>query len=290
MKHILVTGVNSYIGNSFMEYIKNYPEAYSAEGISVRNNAWQDIDFSRYDCVFDVAGIAHADVGHASEETVQRYYAVNRDLTLALAQKAKAEGVKQFIFMSSAIIYGDSAPIGKSKLITADTPPAPANFYGDSKLQAENAILPLADDSFKVAILRPPMIYGKNSKGNYPILAKLADKLPVFPKVNNTRSMLYVGNLTEFVRLIIKNEDSGIFFPQNAEYSNTSQLVQLIARTHGKNIALIGGFIWLLKMLSHATGLVNKAFGSLAYDMSMSEYKEDYHKYSLEESITLTES
>ena len=290
MKNILVTGVNSYIGNSFMEYIKNYPEEYSAEGISVRNNAWQDIDFSRYDCVFDVAGIAHADVGHASEETVQHYYAVNRDLTLALAQKAKAEGVKQFIFMSSAIVYGDSAPIGKTKLITADTPPAPANFYGDSKLQAENAILPLADDRFKVAILRPPMIYGKNSKGNYPILAKLADKLPVFPKVSNTRSMLYVGNLTEFVRLIIKNEDSGIFFPQNAEYSNTSRLVQLIARAHGKNIALIGGFTWLLKMLSHATGLVNKAFGSLAYDVTMSDYKEDYRKYSLEESINKTET
>ena len=289
-KRVLVTGVNSYIGNSFMDYIKQFPEDYAAEGISVRNGAWQDIDFSRYDCVFDVAGIAHADVGHASEETVQRYYAVNRDLTLALAQKAKAEGVKQFIFMSSAIVYGDSAPIGKTKLITADTPPAPANFYGDSKLQAEDAILPLADDSFKVAILRPPMIYGKNSKGNYPILAKLADKLPVFPKVNNTRSMLYVGNLTEFVRLIIKNEDSGIFFPQNAEYSNTSQLVQLMARAHGKTIALIGGFTWPLKILSHATGLVNKAFGSLAYDMSMSEYKEDYCKYSLEESITLTES
>ena len=290
MKKILVTGVNSYIGNSFMDYIKQFPEDYAAEGISVRNDAWQDIDFSRYDCVFDVAGIAHADVGHASAETVQRYYAVNRDLTLTLAQKAKAEGVKQFIFMSSAIIYGDSAPIGKSKLITADTTPAPANFYGDSKLQAENAILPLADDSFKVAILRPPMIYGKNSKGNYPILAKLADKLLFFPKVSNTRSMLYVGNLTEFVRLIIKNEDSGIFFPQNAEYSNTSQLVQLIARAHGKNIALIGGFNWLLKTLSHATGLINKAFGSLAYDMSMSEYKEDYRKFSLEESITLTES
>ena len=289
-KRVLVTGVNSYIGNSFMDYIKQFPEDYAAEGISVRNDAWQDINFSRYDCVFDVAGIAHADVGHASEETVQRYYAVNRDLTLALAQKAKAEGVKQFIFMSSAIVYGDSAPIGKSKFITADTPPAPANFYGDSKLQAENAILPLADDCFKVVILRPPMIYGKNSKGNYPILAKLADKLPVFPRVNNTRSMLYVGNLTEFIRLIIKNEDSGIFFPQNAEYSNTSRLVQLIARAHGKNIALIGGCSWLLKMLSHATGLVNKAFGSLAYDMSMSEYKENYRKYSLEESITLTES
>lgn len=290
MKHILVTGVNSYIGNSFMEYIRDFPGDYAAEGISVRNDAWKDIDFSQYDCVFDVAGIAHADVGHASEETVQRYYAVNRDLTLALAQKAKAEGVKQFIFMSSAIVYGDSAPVGKSKLITADTAPAPANFYGDSKLQAENAILPLADESFKVAVLRPPMIYGKNSKGNYPVLAKFAGKLPAFPKVNNTRSMLYVGNLTEFVRLIIKNEDSGIFFPQNAEYSNTSQLVQLIARAHGKNIAIVGGFNWLLKMLSHATGLVNKAFGSLAYDMAMSEYKENYRKYSLEESITLTES
>ena len=289
MKKILVTGVNSYIGNSFRTYMQNFPENFQLEGISVRNDAWKDLDFSAYEVVFDVAGIAHADTGHVSEETKQRYYAVNRDLTIALAQKAKASGVRQFIFMSSAIIYGDSAPIGSRKLITANTPPSPADFYGDSKLQAERGILQLSDGRFKVVVLRPPMIYGKGSKGNYPILSKMAQKLPMFPQIDNVRSMLYIGNLVEFVRLIIKNEECGIFFPQNAEYTNTSQLVEMIAGALGKRIALIPGTTGMMRLLSTATGLVNKAFGSLAYDMELSEYPENYRLFSLEESIHLTE-
>ena len=170
-----------------------------------------------------------------------------------------------------------------------DTIPAPADFYGDSKLQAEKRILPLGDDAFRIVILRPPMIYGKNSKGNYPILSKIAQRVPIFPRVDNCRSMLYIKNLVEFVRLMIQNDESGIFFPQNAEYSNTSELVKVIAETHGKKIALISGTAWALKLLSYTTGLVNKAFGSLAYDMSMSDYKENYRLYSLQESIRLTE-
>ncbi len=288
-KRVLVTGVNSYIGNAFRSYMEQYPEEAAVEGISVRNDAWKTLNFSGYDCIFDVAGIAHADTGHVSEEVKKRYYAVNCDLTVALAQKAKEEGVRQFIFMSSAIVYGDSAPIGFQRMITRDTPPAPADFYGDSKLQAEKGILPLADDHFKIAVLRPPMIYGKGSKGNYPVLSKMAQKLPAFPKVENCRSMLYIGNLVEFVRLVIKNEESGFFFPQNGQYSNTSQLVQMIAEAHGKHIILVGGCTVPLRLLSQATGLVNKAFGSLAYDMSMSEYKENYRRFSLEESIRLTE-
>ena len=288
-KRVLVTGVNSYIGNAFRSYMEQYPEEAVVDGISVRNDSWKTLDFSGYDCVFDVAGIAHADTGHVSEEVKKRYYAVNCDLTVALAQKAKEEGVRQFIFMSSAIVYGDSAPIGFQRMITRDTPPAPADFYGDSKLQAEKGILPLADDHFKIAVLRPPMIYGKGSKGNYPVLSKMAQKLPAFPKVENCRSMLYIGNLVEFVRLVIKNEESGFFFPQNGQYSNTSQLVQMIAEAHGKHIILVGGCTVPLRLLSQATGLVNKAFGSLAYDMSMSEYKENYRRFSLEESIRLTE-
>ena len=288
-KRVLVTGVNSYIGNAFRSYMEQYPEEAVVDGISVRNDAWKTLDFSGYDCIFDVAGIAHADTGHVSEEVKKRYYAVNCDLTVALAQKAKEEGVRQFIFMSSAIVYGDSAPIGFQRMITRDTPPAPADFYGDSKLQAEKGILPLADDHFKIAVLRPPMIYGKGSKGNYPVLSKMAQKLPVFPKVENCRSMLYIGNLVEFVRLVIKNEESGFFFPQNGQYSNTSQLVQMIAEAHGKHIILVGGCTVPLRLLSQATGLVNKAFGSLAYDMSMSEYKENYRRFSLEESIRFTE-
>jgi UDP-glucose 4-epimerase len=182
-----------------------------------------------------------------------------------------------------------SAPIGKRKRITRETPVSPANAYGDSKVQAEKGILPLDDASFKVVVLRPPMIYGQGSKGNYPILAKLAGKCPVFPYVKNERSMLYVGNLCEFVRLMIANEERGVFWPQNAEYSVTSELVKAIAAARGKRVRLVPGFGWALKALSFATGLVNKAFGNLSYDQSLSEYKTEYRLFTLQESIEETE-
>ena len=289
MKKILITGANSYIGMSFEKYMAQWPEAYRVDTVDMIDGTWREKDFSGYDCVYHVAGIAHSDNGKISPEKAKLYYAVNTDLAIETAKKAKAEGVKQFIFMSSAIVYGESAPIGKSKVITRDTPVSPANSYGDSKVQAEKGILPLNDDGFKVVILRPPMIYGPGSKGNYPVLSKLARKLPVFPKVDNQRSMLYIDNLLEFVRLMVENEEQGIFWPQNGEYSNTTELVQMIAKTHGKKILIVPGFTWALKLASRVTGLVNKAFGSSVYDMNLSDYKEKYRTHSLLESIGLTE-
>lgn len=289
MKKILITGANSYIGTSFEKYMTQWPDAYQVDTVDMIDGAWREKDFSGYDAVFHVAGIAHSDNGKISPERAKLYYAVNTDLTIETAKKAKTEGVKQFIFMSSAIVYGESAPIGKMKVITRDTPVSPANSYGDSKVQAEIGIVPLNDDGFKVVILRPPMIYGLGSKGNYPVLSKLAQKLPVFPKVENQRSMLYIDNLMEFVRLMVENEEQGIFWPQNAEYSNTTELVKLIAQAHGKKILIIPGFGWVLKLLSHVTGLVNKAFGSLSYAQSLSVYREQYTNISLEESIRTTE-
>lgn len=290
MKKILITGANSYIGTSFENYIvNNFPDKYSVETVDMLDGTWKNKSFSGYDTVYHVAGIAHSDSGKISEEKSKLYYAVNTDLAIETAKKAKEDGVKQFIFMSSAIIYGKSAKIGKKKVITRETLPSPANSYGDSKLQAENGILSLCDSEFKVVILRPPMIFGKNCKGNYPTLKKFAKKLPLFPMVNNERSMLYVGNLVEFVRLMIENEENGIFFPQNEEYSNTSKIVYEIAKVNGKKLYLVKGFGWLLKILSHFTGLVNKAFGNLTYDKSISEYKENYRKYTLQEAIKAIE-
>ena len=289
MKKILITGANSYIGTSFEKYMSRWPEQYQVDTVDMVDGSWREKSFAGYDSVFHVAGIAHSDTGNVTEERKAFYYKINTDLTIETAKKAKVDGVKQFIFMSSAIVYGDSAPIGKTKVITKDTPVNPANFYGDSKVQAENGILPLNDDSFKVCVLRPPMIYGPGSKGNYPVLSKLARKLPVFPKVNNQRSMLYIENLTEFIRLMVENEEQGIFWPQNDEYSNTTELVQMIAKAHGKNIIIIPGFTWALKILSHMTGLVNKAFGSLSYNLNMSSYKQNYRKADLGASIQKTE-
>lgn len=290
MKRVLITGANSYIGTYFEKYIKcNYSNEYLVDTVDMIDGSWREKDFSIYDTVFHVAGIAHADTGKVSEDRKAFYYKINTDLTIETAKKAKNDGVRQFIFMSSAIVYGESAPIGKRKLITAETVPTPVNFYGNSKLQAENSILSFQDEQYSVVVLRPPMIYGKGSKGNYPILSQVARKLPIFPYVKNERSMLYIENLCEFVHLVIKNGDNGIFHPQNNEYSNTADLVKKIANAHNKRIFIIKGFGWSLKLMSHFSGLVSKAFGSMSYDMEISKYKENYQVCSLEQSIERTE-
>lgn len=289
MKRILITGANSYIGTSFEKYMSQWPEKYQVDAVDMIDGTWREKDFSGYDTVFHVAGLAHSDTGRASEERKTFYYKINRDLAFETAKKAKTDGVKQFVFMSSAIVYGGSAPLGKERIVDKDTPVSPANFYGDSKVQAENSIIPLNDDKFKVVVLRPPMIYGLGSKGNYPILSKLACRLLVFPAVKNKRSMLYVDNLSEFVRLMIENGEEGIFWPQNAEYANTAELVRMIATAHGKKIHIVRGLGWVLRLLRHCTGLVDKAFGSFCYAQDMSAYPVDYQVCTWKESIERTE-
>ncbi|EOG32846.1 MULTISPECIES: NAD-dependent epimerase/dehydratase family protein [Enterococcus] len=292
MKKILITGANSYIGTSFKKWMTQFQDEYQIDTLSVRGDAWREHDFSGYDTVFHVAGIAHADVSKVSEETKQLYYAVNRDLAIETAKKYKQDlsGKKgQFIYMSSIIIYGEETNINKKRVITPDTKPNPSNFYGDSKLQAEIGLQPLDDDTFHVAILRPPMIYGPGSKGNYQQLVKLANKLPVFPDVKNERSMLYIENLCSFIKLIVDNEEKGIFFPQNKEYTSTSDMVKMIAQTHNHNIVMISGINWLIKGMMHFPGKVGKlavkAFGNLVYSKDMSEYYIDYRIVNLAESI-----
>ena len=288
MKKVLITGANSYIGCSFEAYVReHYAKDLSVDTVDMIDGTWREKDISEYDAIFHVAGLAHADVGNVSEEVKQKYYKINTDLTIETAKKAKAEGVKQFVFMSSMIVYG-----GKEH-ITKDTKPQPANFYGDSKWQADKGVRELQSDNFCVTVLRPPMIYGKGSKGNYPTLAKLAKKLPVFPKVNNKRSMLYIENLCEFLCLIMKEPKAGVFFPQNKELLNTSDMVKQIAAASGHKIwvtSLLTPFVAIgMKMSGKIGGLCQKAFGSSYYELEMSECGLEYSVISLKDSIRKTE-
>jgi len=294
MKKVLITGENSYIGTSFEQWVEQWPDNYSVDTVDMKGELWRKQDFSKYDVVFHVAGIAHADIGKISKEQEELYYKVNYSLTIETAQKAKSEGVKQFIFMSSIIIYGESAGLFKDKIINKDTIPQPVNSYGDSKWKAEKGLRELESEAFKVVVVRPPMIYGKGSKGNYSVLAKSARKLPIFPNIDNKRSMLYIDNLCEFIKLMIEYEEKGVFFPQNEEFVKTSDLVKLIAKTHNKKIRLTKGTNLVIWLLSKCPGklnlLINKAFGNIIYDMNLSEYsKGNYRIRGLEESIWLTE-
>ncbi|MDN3425673.1 NAD-dependent epimerase/dehydratase family protein [Microbacterium sp. APC 3898] len=284
-KRILITGQGSYVGTNFIEWISQWPEMYEVEELSVRGEDWKKKDFSSYDSILHVAGIAHVSTDPKMEE---QYYKVNRDLTIEVAEYAKRNDVKQFIFMSSIIVYGDSN--SDKTVIDRNTVPKPSNFYGNSKLQAEEGLKLLESKDFKVAVVRPPMIYGKNSKGNYPKLAKAAKILPVFPDYENQRSMLHIDNLNEFLRLMVENEERGIFFPQNKEYVKTTEMVRIIAGVHGRKIMFTKIFNSFLKLLVGKLKVVNKVFGNFVYEKNMSEYKKNYEIRKFNESIKVTES
>lgn len=295
MKRVLITGANSYVGTSFEDYVKNY---YASEliidTIDMKNSTWKEKNFNSYDIVLHVAGIAHADVANVNEATKKNYYTVNTDLAIETAKKAKESGIKQFVFMSSAIIYGDSAPYGKIKRITKNIEPKPTNFYGESKWLADKGVREFADNNFIVTVLRPPMIYGKGSKGNYPILANMAKNLPIFPDILNERSMLYIENLCEFLCQVMICGKGGIFWPQNAEYSRTSEIVKIIAETSGHKISVSKAWNWIVFIATHTPGkvssLANKAFGNLSYDQELSRYDFNYIVADLQTSIERTES
>lgn len=273
MKRILITGENSYIGTSFEKWMEQFVNEYQIDTVDMKDGSWKNHDFSPYDTIFHVAGIAHADVSKVSEETKKLYYQVNCDLAVETAQKYKNDlrgKTGQFIYMSSIIVYGIESNIRKKRVITKDTKPNPTNFYGDSKLKAEKGLTPLQAENFNIVILRPPMIYGKGCKGNYQQLVKIADKFSVFPSIKNERSMLFVGNLDRFLKNIIDLDKKGVYFPQNKEYVATADMVQKIGEANNKKIKKITYFNWLIILLSYFPGkigiLVNKAFGSLVYE------------------------
>ena len=265
MKRILVTGKNSFIAGHFARHMAAHADEYSVELVSVRGESWKSIDFSQYDCVLHAAGIAH--VGY-KDDMRGEYMRVNRDLTVDIAETAKAAGVKQFIFLSSIIIYGPAARAGETRYIDADTLPAPENAYGESKLLAEEGLRRLSDETFRTAILRLPMVYGEGCRGNYALLTKYADLMPVFPALCGNRSAIAVESLAEYMRGVIDIGAAGVMYPQDEEYATTPGMLKKIRAGRGKRthiIKILDPFIRIFGDL----GIMRRIFGGIAYKKDM---------------------
>ena len=257
MKKILITGDHSYIGESLSAFLQRLPGEYETEELCMIGDDWKAHPFKGYDAVVHVAGIAHI---KETPENAHLYDEVNRLLAIETAKKTKEAGVPHFILMSSMSVYGIDTGI-----ITRDTVPAPVTNYGKSKLAAEEGILPLADDSFKVCVLRPPMVYGKGCKGNFQSVIRLVEKLPAFPKIDNRRSMIYIDNLCGFIRLVLDRQISGVRFPQNRETMNTTEMAGWIAEGLGKKFRESGFLGFGVKILMPFVKAAKKGFGSLIY-------------------------
>lgn len=281
MTNVLITGAGSYVGESVRRYILSTSSYFEIDAVDTMNDAWKKADFSKYDVVYHVAGIAHV---NADPKMEPLYYKVNRDLTIDVARAAKTAGVKQFIFMSSQIVFHESQSL-KTEVLTALTKENPNGFYGDSKLQAEKGLHELECETFKVCILRPPMIYGPNSKGNFPRLVKLAQKTPLFPAWHNQRSMLYIDNLAEFVKQAILRGLGGTFYPQNRELADTVEIIRFFAKANGHKIWItrfLNPFVWLGSFVLQP---INKMFATYYYSPEMSKADFDYQLVSFNESL-----
>lgn len=281
MKRVLITGAGSFVGTSIEKWLLLVPGEFEVDTVDTMNDAWKAADYTKYDSVFHVAGIAHVD---PKPEMAPLYYKVNRDLAIEVAKWAKEHGVKQFIYMSSGIVYKASKSL-KGDVKTKDTVPCPNDFYGDSKLQAENGLKELDCETFKICILRPPMIYGPTGKGNFQRLAWLASKTPLFPAWHNKRSMLYIDNLAEFVKQIIMREMSGTFFPQNKELVDTVEVIRAFAKLYGRKVwitRLFNPFVWLG---SFFLPQIPKMFADSYYVPEMSKYDFEYQIVGFEESL-----
>ena len=261
MKKVLIIGENSYIGDSFVRFAEN---RFDITIVNAMDSEWKKADFSQFDSVLNCAGIAHVSQKKQMEPL---YDKINGDLAEELARHCKEKGVKQFIFLSSILVYGS-----ESGEITESTIPQPLCYYGKSKLRGEKLVAALNDENFRVCIVRPPMVYGPGCKGNFPRLVKLAQKTPIFPQIENKRSMIYIENLCSFFAQIIENESSGVFMPQNSEYVNTTHLVRTIRELQGRKMRETRLFNLPIKLTARFVSPLRKLFGSLIYSQCDTSY------------------
>lgn len=282
MIELLLTGASGFIGSNVRAQM---PDSIRVTPLSVRNDDWRNADFSRFDAVLHAAGIAHVLDGSMMGEA---YHEVNCVRTLEIAEKAKKAGVGLFVFLSSIIVFGAPTPAGVHAPITPQTAPNPENAYGKSKLDAENGLRAMEADSFRVAILRLPMVYGRGCKGNYTRLASLARKCPLFPAFDNRRSMLYIENLTSLIAKIVFDCPSGTYHPRDGVSRSTGEIARAICAAHGKKCVQTRLLAPAVRLMGKG-GIVRRAFGDQEYASDMPDYPANYRAFDFESAIRKTE-
>ena len=265
MKKILIYGKGSYIGEHFREGLEK--EGHIVEMIDSYTYKPGDFSMIGYDVVFNVVGIAHVKVVADMEPL---FYKINTEYAVDLARLCKEQGVGYYLYMSSMNVYGDT-----SERIYSRAQEKPKNFYGKSKWLADQRLHQMENEHFKVASVRPPVVYGPGCKGNFNALVKVAKLSPVFPKFNNIRSMIYIDHLTEFVCQLVRNGEGGYFHPQNSSYISTAEAVVAIRRALGKKTILIPGFNWAIRLLMKFSHTAERAFANDYYDLAFSQYADN---------------
>ena len=233
-KTLMITGASGFIGSNF---IKKYENDYNIIPVCLIKNKPEDLDCTEVDAILHLAALVHQMKG-ASEE---KYFEVNTELTRKLAINAKEKGIKHFVFYSTVAVWGTHGYFEHDKVITLKTPLNPLTPYAKSKYEAEDILNELKSDNFKISILRPPMVYGKDCPGNMKRLEKLVDILSILPFGNdeNRRTIVHVDKLLDETNKIIQNEKEGIFIPRDEKDSSIKDILEYIFREKNKKKILI---------------------------------------------------
>lgn len=159
---VLIVGKNSYIGQCIGKWLCAKENPPAVDYISVRDEAWREQDYTSYDAVIFTSAIVH----QKNVDNWKLYKEVNAELPREFAELAKAHGVEQFVFLSTAGVYDSEKSLPAGKVIGKETPTAPTGMYGKSKLMGEEGLKELTSDSFHVSIVRPMNVYGCGCRGN----------------------------------------------------------------------------------------------------------------------------
>lgn len=287
MNTILTIGADSNIAKKFIE---KYSDVFLTINIS-RNKIGYEKElviedlftlqpelFYNVDIVLNFAGLVH----HPEIKNPDLYDSINYKLTLINAQKAKHGGVKLFIQMSSIAVYGNA------DTIDINTPYNPINPYGRSKLKADEELLKLQDDNFKVAIIRPPMVYGGgNAPGNMLRLIRLIDKrIPLpFKGINNKRDFINIHNLVQYLSIIAEKQFNGIFIVSDKEPISTESLIKIINQNLGTKNFIIRIPSLALRFLKWIRpNEYNKLFGTLHLETNF-PFEDLIQRYTIEQGI-----
>ncbi len=279
---ILITGKHSYIGSSVKAWLNEKEPSFLVDEVSLRNIDIDKLTFNQYDAIIHVVGIAHIS---SKKKLIPEYFKINRDLAIKVAKKAKSEGVKEFIYTSSIAIYGNDNPIFDFRPIDIKNP-KPKNAYAQSKFEADLTIQGIADDNFKVSILRIPMVYGKNAKGKLNKLIKISKFFPIFPNIFNQRSVIHINNLSELIRLILVKKLNGVFLPQDKTYFSTNNFIKYFRASLNKKTLFITFFPFFLRFMAILIPEINKVYGNKFYESKLSTIKAiNYQIYDFKDFI-----
>lgn len=285
--NVLIIGGSSFVARYFIKLLN---DVYSIRTVSRKTTGYEneylssnffeltDELFSNVSIVVNCAAIVH----QTQEPDIKVYNRINYELPLYLAEKAKRNGVKTFVQLSTIAVYGNVSHINES------TTEAPVNAYGKSKLQADKALVKLMDEQFKVLIFRPPLIYGaKDAPGNMMRLIKLIQKkLPLpFKGQENRRDFIHIKNLIGFMQAGIEKNIAGIYLVSDQRPVSVTELYDLIVKhSNIPNRSFKVPSLMLKLVKTFKPGIYDKLFSGLTIDSNLTIEKLKFKPENLVES------